>query len=125
MSTPILIFILIPSSRWLSPTAATTTKGSTRHSLSGIAAGATRRTRRQVPNRAVHFDGVNPARCHDQQARSPEGFDRFVATHGRAPAPESLVLSAGQNADRGAQPRMNVGLGVRAVVVRQDRDDPP
>jgi hypothetical protein len=83
------------------PTTATTTKGSTRHSLSEIASGAARQMRHQVPNRAIHFDGVNPARCRDQQARSPEGFGRFVATHGRAPTPESLIPSADQNADHG------------------------
>src|ERR671924_430290 len=109
MSTPILIFMLIPFESLVVPTAATTTKGGTGHSLSGIAAGVSRRMRRQVPNRAIRFDGVSPARCRDQQARSPEGFDRFVATHGRAPTPQSLVPSAGQDGDRRAELKMNVG----------------
>src|SRR4051794_24278506 len=83
MSTPNLIFILVPSRCLSLPTAATTTKGGTRQSLSEI---ATSESARDVirflsgPNRS---GGVSPVRCHDQQARSPTGFDRSAATADR------------------------------------------
>ena len=57
----------------------------------------------------IRFDGVGPASCHDQQARSPGGFTRCVATAGRRRTRVNLRSRPSRSRDTRDQLSMNVG----------------